>query len=279
MALIALIRGGGDLASGVALRLRRAGLRVVITELPNPLVVRRMVSFAQAVFDGSYSVEGETARLVTTLKETLAALKNDNIPLLVDPECRVLGELKNYRELALKIVLVDARMTKRAPELGIDVADLMIGLGPGFVAGENCHAVIETNRGPFLGRVIWRGSPEVDTALPEGFGDLFRDRVLRAPADGIFRPVRRIGDHLVPGDLIAEVNGKPLTAPFTGVLRGLLFPGLQVNEGVKVGDLDPRDDPRLCTMVSDKSLAVGGGVLEAILSSWDLRGLLWNELT
>jgi xanthine dehydrogenase accessory factor len=278
MALIALIRGGGDLGSGVALRLRRAGLRVVITELLDPLVVRRTVSFAQAVYDGTATVEGETARLVASMKEAILVLKNGEIPVSVDPDCKLLEELKFNSSQDVRIVLIDARMTKRGSDLGIGAADLVIGLGPGFIAGENCHAVIETHRGHFLGRVLWQGSPETDTGVPEGFGGSFRDRVLRAPAEGIFRSPRQIGDHLEPGELIAVVGEKPLVAPFAGVLRGLLSPGRRVSLGLKVGDLDPRDDPRLCTFVSEKSLAVGGGVLEAILSSPNLRSHLWTGL-
>jgi xanthine dehydrogenase accessory factor len=167
-------------------------------------------------------------------------------------------------------------MKKRSPSLGIDVAPLVIGLGPGFIAGENCHAVIETNRGHFLGRVIWVGSALPDTGVPEGFGEKYHKRVLRAPAYGEFKPLRVIGDRLKPGDLVAEVSGQPINAPFKGVLRGLLYPGLYVQEGFKVGDLDPRDDPRYCEFVSDKSLAVGGGVLEAILSNSELRNSVWD---
>lgn len=158
-------------------------------------------------------------------------------------------------------------MTKKPPELGIEAAPLVIGLGPGFTAPQNCHAVIETNRGHYLGRVIWQGSALADTRLPEGFGGESRDRVLRAPAEGEFHPHRAICDRLEGGDLIAEVDGHPIYAPFKGVLRGVLHAGLRVEAGFKVGDLDPRDEPRYCTLVSDKSLAIAGGVLEAILAA------------
>jgi len=274
--LTVVVRGGGDLASGVALRLHRAGLRVVITELPAPLVVRRLVSFAQAVFEGEWTVEGVTARRIPEYHAIQQVFDKGEIPVLVDPECEVLGELKLIGRKVLPLVLVDARMTKRPPETDIGAADLVIGLGPGFIAGENCHVVIETNRGHYMGRTIWAGLAQPDTGEPEGFGDLYRQRVLRSPAEGVFTPVRQICDHVTQGDLIAEVDGFQLTAPFEGILRGLLYPGLNVSLGQKIGDLDPRNDPRLCTLVSDKSLAIGGGVLEAIFSRRELRNFMWS---
>ncbi len=131
----------------------------------------------------------------------------------------------------------------------------------------NCQAVIETRRGPMLGRVYWRGGPDPDTGLPEGDPQ----RVLRAPADGEFIAHVEIGSHLEAGQAIAEVAGQTVTAPFPGILRGLLHPGLMVTRGLKIGDIDPRDDPRVCQFVSDKALSVGGGVLEAILNRPELR--------
>lgn len=264
---IVLIRGGGDLASGVALRLYRAGMRLLITELPQPLVIRRLVSFAEAVYTGEITVEEVTARHVVDFSGIQEAWKERVIPVLVDLDCEILKAL-TASELSIPVsVLVDARMTKKTPDLGIDAAPLVIGLGPGFTAPGNCHAVIETNRGHYLGRVIWEGSALSDTGLPEGFGSQFRDRVLRSPAEGVFHPIREICEHINEGDLIAEVDGQPINAPFKGVLRGLLHSGLRVEPGFKVGDLDPRDDPRYCRLVSDKSLAIAGGVLEAILSA------------
>jgi xanthine dehydrogenase accessory factor len=167
-------------------------------------------------------------------------------------------------------------MRKNQPELSRDSAHLYIGLGPGFEAGYNCHAVVETNRGPYLGRVYWQGPAQPDTRLPDpvlGFG---AERVLRAPADGVVEAQAEIGDHLREGQLIAEVGGQPVVAPFAGVLRGLIHPGLVVDQGAKIGDVDPRNDPSLCCLVSDKALAVGGGVLEVILSRPNLRPLLWT---
>lgn len=280
MALIVYLRGGGDLASGVALRLHRAGLRLMIAELPQPLAVRRLVSFAEAVFTQAITVESVTARLVGGIGQAMQVLDRGELPVLVDPQGALLPDLRSRHPGP--VVLVDGRMTKQAPESDLRSADLVIGLGPGFIAGENCHAVIETNRGHQLGRVIWQGAPQPDTGLPEGLPSgkgvtlSPAGRVLRAPAEGILEARAQIGEHVEAEQVVASVSGLPIYAPFKGVLRGLLHPGLAVWPGLKVGDVDPRDDPRYCTSVSDKSLAIGGAVLEAILSRPDLRGRLWE---
>jgi xanthine dehydrogenase accessory factor len=276
MASIILIRGGGDLASGVALRLYKAGFRLLITELPQPSVVRRLVSFAEAVYSGRAVVEGVQGRMVQDFRQALTVMEVGQVPVLVDPGAQVLQSFHSNGTDPDLGVLVDARMTKRPPEIGLDSAPLVIGLGPGFVAGANCHAVIETNRGHLLGRVIWEGGPESDTGIPESVAQHQSDRVLRSPAAGALEAFAEIGEHLEPGQPVAAVNGQMVLAPFRGVLRGLVHAGLNVRPGEKIGDVDPRDDPRYCTLVSDKSLAVGGGVLEAILSRPEMRNLLWD---
>ncbi|MEN8172908.1 MAG: selenium-dependent molybdenum cofactor biosynthesis protein YqeB [Chloroflexota bacterium] len=264
-----LIRGGGDLATGVALRLHRVGFRILITELPQPLVVRRTVAFAEAVYRGQHTVEGVTACLAKDSDQAMQILDAGQIPVLIDPG----GESRHY---FTPLIIIDARMTKRSPDLGINAAPFTIGLGPGFVAGRNCHAAIETNRGHFLARVIWDGSPQANTKLPEAVDQHQADRVLRSPDKGLFQTFVEIGQHVEAGDLIAEVEGSRILAPFAGRLRGLLHPGLPVHKGMKVGDVDPRDDDRFVVMVSEKALALGGGVLEAILSQENLRTNLWN---
>lgn len=276
MSIIILLCGGGDLASGVALRLHRAGLRVLITELPQPLAVRRLVSFAEAVYTGETTVEGVTARRAVDLVDALNILQQGIIPVLVDPLTEALCPPQALRRAMSPMVFVDARMTKRPPNLTLDIAPLVIGLGPGFVPGENCHAVVETNRGHRMGCVLWQGLPEPDTGVPGAVGERLAERVLRSPAEGILHTRAEIGDHLEVGQIVAEAAGQPVVAPFRGVLRGLLRPGIPVIPGLKIGDLDPRDDSRICSLVSDKSLAVGGGVLEAILSRPDLRPHLWG---
>jgi xanthine dehydrogenase accessory factor len=267
MTALILLRGGGDLASGVALRLFRAGLNIAITELPQPLAVRRTVSFSEAIYEGETVVEGIIAKAVTDPTDTLKILNilaKRQIPVLVDPDCVSARSLN-------PLVIVDARMTKQPPERLFHQSLLYLGLGPGFTAPINCHAVVETQRGHTLGRVIWKGTSFNDTSKPEGDPR----RVLRASMDGIFKSDAKIGERFEIGQSIAAIDGEAITAPFTGVLRGLLRPGLNAVKGMKVGDIDPRNDPRLCQLVSDKSLAVGGAVLEALLSRPEVRIKLW----
>ncbi|MEA3439925.1 MAG: selenium-dependent molybdenum cofactor biosynthesis protein YqeB [Chloroflexota bacterium] len=264
-----LILGGGDLASGVALRLFRSGLQVFITELHQPLVVRRLVSFAEAVYSGKTSVEEVTARRAENVPHGLSLIEQGFIPVLADPEADCLSELSPS-------VLIDARMIKRSPEYDKEIAQFVIGLGPGFSAGVNCHAAVETNRGHHLGRVVWRGALEADTGIPEEVMNRRAERVLRSPADGVLTTFVDIKERVGAGELIAEVAGEQVLAPFDGVLRGIMHPGIFVQQGRKIGDVDPRGDPSYCTQVSDKSLAIAGGVLEAILSRPELRSKLWN---
>lgn len=260
-----LVRGGGDLASGAVLRMRRAGWHVLVVELAEPRAVRRAVSFAQAVYSGEVYVEDIAARLVSSEAEIETALASGVVPVMVDP-------LAEIREIFAPHVLVDGRMRKMRPELGKDAAPLVVGLGPGFSAGEDCHAVVETNRGPFLGRVYWHGTAQEDTGIPEGVGGAREERVLRSPGSGVFRPAAGIGQFVTRGQTVAWVENAAIIAPFDGILRGLLQGGLIVQEHEKVGDLDPRGDPRLCSLVSDKALAVGGGVVEAVLTWRAMKG-------
>lgn len=267
MVAVILIRGGGDLATGVALRLHRAGMRVLITELAQPLAVRRTVSFAEAIYRGEITIEGVTACHADSPEHALEILHSGNIPVLIDPPTSI-----RHFSLITYHVLIDARLTKRPPDLGMDAGPLVIGLGPGFVPGKNCHAAIETQRGHTLGRVLWDTPPTPDTRQPEGDPR----RVLRAPAEGILQTYVEISDHVEEGQLIAEISGEQIMAPFAGVVRGLLHPGLPVTRGMKLGDVDPRDDPAYCYQVSDKALAIGGGVLEAVLTKPEIRAHLWD---
>jgi xanthine dehydrogenase accessory factor len=257
---IILIRGGGDLASGVALRLYHAGFKVLITELPEPLVVRRLASFAQAIFSDHYLLEDVNGILVHSAQQAMKVMEAGNVAVMIDPASAVRNQLP-------LLGLVDGRMCKKAPELGCEAAPIVIGLGPGFTAGLDCHAVVETNRGPFLGRVYWSGSAEKDSGIPESVKGYTAERVLYSPANGRLQAKAEIGEILEKGSVIAEVEGEPVTAKFSGVLRGLIQNGLTVEKGMKIGDLDPRCDPKLCSVASDKALAIGGGVLEALLAS------------
>ncbi len=269
MGLTVLVRGGGDLASGVAVRLVRAGWRVIITELAKPLVVRRKVAFAEAVFNGQTVIEGISARLVERIDEVAQVFSTGQIAVLVDPDAKSIKKIQPD-------VLVDGRMTKRPPEVGMNAASCVIGLGPGFSAGLDCHAVVETRRGHHLGRVVWDGTTDPDTGIPETVFGRGEERVLRAPDAGILTNFAEIGEIVEEGQPVARVGDITIVAPFKGTLRGILYPGLAVTLGMKVGDLDPRCDASLCYQVSDKSLAVGGGVLEVILSRPDLRKKMWD---
>ncbi|MBM3121411.1 MAG: EF2563 family selenium-dependent molybdenum hydroxylase system protein [Chloroflexi bacterium] len=269
---LVVIRGGGDLATGAAARLHRAGFAVIITELLRPLVLRRTVALAEAVFSGETQVEDLLGRRAGSpaLAKNLAL--QGLLPVLIDPECDCLPDLR-------PVALVDARMRKQPNELGLAAAPLVVGLGPGFVAGVDCHAVVETRRGHRLGRVLWQGPAEADTRIPEAVGGQAARRVLRAPVDGAVEGLVEIGDPVKEGQVVIVMGGTDaraevraeVRAPFDGVLRGLVHPGVEVPAGTKIGDVDPRGVPAYCWEISDKSLAVGGGVLEALLMQRGLR--------
>jgi len=262
---LVLVRGGGDLGTGVAHRLVRSGFTVMVTELAQPLAVRRTVSFAEAVYAGQITVEGVTARLANDPMLGMAFTAVGEVPVIVDLADDVIDRMR-------PAVVVDARLAKRNLSTRREDAPLVIGLGPGFTAGEDCHAVVETNRGHNLGRVYWEGGAEADTGLPEPVLGQAGQRVLRAPADGLFQGHTAIGQAAQPGDVLASVEGAAIVAPFAGVVRGLLHDGVPVTAGMKVGDLDPRGMPELCFLISDKARAIGGGVLEAMMGGMDLWG-------
>ncbi len=266
--VVILMRGGGDLATGVALRLKRAGFPLAVLELPRPLVVRRAVALASAVHQGSIEVEGVRGVLTSSVEAACALLWDDHtVPVLVDPTGETLSAFA-------PTVLVDARMAKRNIDTRMDQAPLVVALGPGFEAGRDCHAVVETNRGHWLGRVYWQGSAEPDTGTPGVVAGHGAERVLRAPVAGTVRALAEIGQQVDAGQVVAEVEGVPVRAPFPGVVRGLIADGTQVPAGLKIGDIDPRGKREHCFTVSDKALAVGGGVLEAVLTwlNWRASG-------
>ncbi|NLI12750.1 MAG: EF2563 family selenium-dependent molybdenum hydroxylase system protein [Peptococcaceae bacterium] len=253
-----IIKGAGDLATGVAYRLYKCGLDVIMTEISSPLVVRRKVAFAEAVYEGTVTVDGVKASLAQTIDKALEMFDDRIIPVLVDPEAEVVKTL--YPQ-----VVVDARMAKRNLGTTIDEAPLVIGLGPGFVAGLDVHAVIETCRGHRLGRVIYRGGAIDDTGKPGAVNGFTVERLLRAPVEGVVKPCRVIGDLVEKGDIVAFVEDIEVKAEIPGVIRGMIKDGVRVSQGTKIGDIDPRKDTE-CDTISDKALSVGGGVLEAVFS-------------
>ena len=270
-----LLRGGGDLATGVAYRLHHAGFPVIVTELARPLVVRRRVALATAVLEGEITVESLRAVRVETPDEALTLAATGVVPVLVsagipekwtaDRRAPTADEGSLTAIVRRPSAIVDARMAKRNIDTSIDQAPLVVALGPGFTAGVDCHAVIETNRGHRLGRVIWRGTAEPNTGTPGIVAGKGRERVLRAPAEGATSWRVDIGDRVRERQIMGDVAGQPVVAPFDGVVRGLIATGTDVPAGLKIGDVDPREDISAAYTISEKALAIGGGVLEAIL--------------
>lgn len=256
--MLVLIRGAGDIATGIALRLYRAGMQIVMTDLSSPTAIRRTVCFSEAIRQGQIQVEDITARRITGWEQAATVLEQGDIPVLADAECAC-------REMLRPDVLVDAILAKRNLGTAITDAPVVIGVGPGFTAGEDCHAVVETMRGHTLGRAIYRGSAIPNTAMPGLIGGYAGERVLRAPCDGVFHLLRDIGAVVRAGETVATVDGKAMVCTIGGVLRGILPEGTPVHAGMKAGDVDPRCKVEYCYSASDKALAVGGGVLEALL--------------
>lgn len=256
--MVVLIRGAGDIATGIALRLWHCHIQVVMTDLPRPTAIRRTVCFSQAILLGKTTVEDVTAVFVSDVKEVAAVLHSGCIPVLADPDCLCRTEIRPD-------VLIDAILAKRNLGTKITDAPAVIGVGPGFTAGQDCHAVVETMRGHTLGRVILSGSAIPNTNMPGLIGGFTGERVLRAPADGIFHQAYEIGDRVQAGDVAGTVEGIPMRCTIGGVLRGILPDGTTVFKGMKSGDVDPRGHAEYCLQVSDKALAVGGGALEAVL--------------
>ena len=253
-----LIKGAGDLASGVAVRLAHCGFPIVMTDLSHPTSIRRTVCFSEAILKGSFQVEDVTAEYAGTIDGISAIHARGHIAVLADPDAECVRILHPE-------VVVDAILAKRNIGTKMTDAPIVIALGPGFTAGADCHAVIETMRGHDLGRVILNGSAEPNTGIPGSISGFTTERVLRAPKDGIFKEIRHIGDLVEKGEPLAEVDGEAILSPFSGVIRGLLPSGTPVFQGMKSGDVDPRLVLSHCYTVSDKARAIGGGVLEAIL--------------
>jgi len=254
---LVIIKGAGDLATGIAHRLFRSGFAVVMTELAQPMVIRRTAAFGSAVFLGRMEVEGVVA-VKSSLAQVLQVVHEGQIAVVVDPQGLSVPTLK-------PLAVVDAIMAKKNLGTQLKDAPIVIGVGPGFTAGKDVHAAVESKRGHYLGRVIMEGSPFIDTGVPGEIGGYTTERILRAPCQGIFRAVSQIGDQVAAGEVVAYVDQQPVLAMITGVLRGLLHDQLVVTLGMKVGDIDPRCIPEHCFSISDKARAIGGGVLEAIL--------------
>ncbi|MCA1954995.1 MAG: EF2563 family selenium-dependent molybdenum hydroxylase system protein [Anaerolinea sp.] len=254
------ILGAGELASGVAVRLWRAGFPVWMTELPQPLAIRRTVCFSEAIYSGQTRVEEITAQRLDSPTEIPSAWAKNILPVLIDEAATSIAQQS-------PTILLDGRMIKRNLGIRRGLAPLVLALGPGFCAGQDVDAVIETNRGHHLGRVLWQGTAEADTGTPGEMRGVRSDRVLYSPCAGVLISSLEIGASIRTGQTIAWVNETPVISRIDGVLRGLIHPGLHLPAHIKIADVDPRADPSYCHTVSDKALAIGGGVLEAILQS------------
>ena len=261
---LTIIRGAGDIGTGVALRLWRAGFKVLCLDAAQPLVIRRTVSFANAIYEREMTVEECKAVHVESVAACAAVWMQDNIPLLVDPHATA-------TRIAQPDVLIDCVLSKtNSAATQMTQATLVIGCGPGFTAGIDCHAVIETQRGHALGRVLWSGSAEPNTGRPGKIGGEDEKRVVRAPVAGVMTALHAIGDRVSLGEVLARIDQTPVYAAISGVVRGMFHDPMQVSAGLKIADLDPRGKPEACFTVSDKALAIGGGVLEAVMSRLDM---------
>lgn len=257
--MLVVIRGAGDIATGIALRLYRAGMQIVMCDLAQPTSIRRTVCFSEAIRLGETTIEGIRGVLCRDASSARMAAQSACVAVMADPEASFVSDLHPD-------VVVDAILAKRNLGTTRGMAPVVIGVGPGFTAQVDVDAAVETMRGHYLGRVYYTGSPLPNTAIPGLIGGYAGERVLRAPADGTFTPCVKIGDEVKAGTVCGTVAGEPMVATIDGVVRGLLQEGVSVTRGMKSGDVDPRCHPEYITMASDKALAVGGGVLEAILN-------------
>jgi len=258
-----IVRGAGEMATGTAYRLHRSGFtKLLMTDIAAPLAVRRKVSFCEAIYEGSWVVEGTRAVKITRAEEAFPLWDEGVVPVIVDPENLSRGVIKPH-------ALVDAILAKENLGTAITDAQLVVALGPGFYAGRDAHYVVETNRGHNLGRLIFDGPAAPNTGTPGDIAGQTVTRVLRAPKDGVFTSDTDIGTLVQQGQIVGSVSGAPVAAGLDGVLRGLIRPGARVTGGVKIGDVDPRGDLSFCDTISEKARAIGGTVLEALLMTFN----------
>lgn len=255
---LVLIRGAGDIATGVAIRLHNANYKVVMTDIEQPTHIRRSVAFAQALYDQKVTIEGVSAQQVHNLKDIVSVLAQGDIPVIADEQAAIIEQLQ-------PLYVVDAILAKRNMGTHMQMAPFTVALGPGFSAGDDCHVVIETNRGHHLGRLIYQGAAQTNTGEPGSIAGFTYQRVIRAPNVGTMKTKVALGAIVNEGDIVAYVDETPITAPLSGMVRGLLNDGLPVSAGFKIGDIDPRGVKADFNSVSDKARAIAGGVLEALM--------------
>lgn len=256
---IVIVRGGGDIASGVIQKLYRCGFKVLVLEIENPTCIRRAVSFSEALFEDEIEVEGITGVKVSDIEEIEDAWKNNKVPVIVDPK-------GSYINLLKPKAVVDGILAKKNLGTYINMAPITIALGPGFEAGKDVDVVIETNRGHNLGRLIFNGEAQADTGAPGNIGGYTKERVIYSPCDGVINNVREIGDIVKKEEPLAYVGDYIVRATIDGVLRGIIRNNSKVCKGLKIADIDPRlEERKNCFTISDKARTIGGGVLEALI--------------
>lgn len=256
--MLVVIKGAGDLATGIAYRLKKSGFDVVMTEIDQPTTVRRTVAFSQAIFDNEVEIEGIKGIKVRNINEIYDEIKKNNIPVIIDKKADIIKELKPE-------AVVDAIIAKKNLGTSIKDAPIVIGVGPGFEAKVDCHLVVETKRGHYLGKVIENGTAIPNTGVPGNIGGYTKERIIRASADGEIKPVVSIGEFVMKGQVVAYIDGVEVLAEIDGIVRGMLQEGIEVFKGMKSGDIDPRCEKDHCFTISDKARSIGGGVLEAIM--------------
>lgn len=261
---VVIVRGGGDLATGSIYKLYHCGFKIVILETAHPSAIRRYISFSEAVYEGSVSVEGVTCTHIHDVKSLEKTWKNGEIPLFIDPKGELIEKLKPW-------AVIDAIIAKKNLGTTIDMAPVTVALGPGFIAGIDVKTVIETKRGHNLGRLILSGSASPNTGIPGIIGGYGAERVIHAITDGKLYGIRKIGDFVDAGETIAVIHKEdgrqiPVKASIHGVLRGLIRDGYPVTIGFKIADIDPRESEKEnCFTISDKARCIAGGVLEALM--------------
>lgn len=255
---VVLIRGGGEVASAIAHKLTRSGFLTCLTEIPSPLAIHRGTSFSEAIYEGEKEVDGITAKLISNPEHIVKVWRENKLPLIIDPDATI-------KDFLQPDIIIDAIMAKKNLGTKITDAELVIGLGPGFKTGRDCHMIVETNNSEHQGKVIIPGEAESDTRIPLEIKGLTFERVLRAPKEGILRLTREMGDIVKQNDIVASVNDQPIISQIDGLIRALLKHGVLVRKGMKLGEIDPRPDPAFCTMIRPKMRSISGGVLEAIM--------------
>ena len=267
---IIIVRGGGDIATGTIYKLHQSGYPVLVTEIANPSAIRRQVAFSEAVYEKSYTVEGVTCYFAENLTRAYELLKQRKVALMIDPDGAVIREVK-------PAAVVDGILAKKNLGTTMDMAPFTVALGPGFTAGVDVHAVVETMRGHKLGRIIYEGNAIPNTGIPGNIGGFTKERVIHAPTEGFIKNIHQIGDVVEAGTEIARIyenmdesgnfSGASVAVPatITGIIRGLIREGYHFPKGFKIADIDPREgELKNCFTISDKARSIGGSVLEAV---------------